>query len=182
MRELFSFFKSLLLSFCLFVPFFLQSRCLDEVLKIPLPEIHKVDLYSPLPKIEGIIDSVVAAIVVDGKMLLLQRGGGIGRGEWGLVGGKLDPGESIAEALLREVKEEVGLCGLDHFKLINTHYHLVHEKDKAFRVFVVRAELMTDEVPEIREPDKILDMGWFGAENLPSPIFANFSFYQDLLK
>ncbi|MEV6138168.1 NUDIX domain-containing protein [Nocardia sp. NPDC051990] len=54
---------------------------------------------------------VVGAIVQHGgKILLLQRPaddfmGGI----WELPSGKVDPGESIDQALIREVKEETGL-------------------------------------------------------------------------
>ncbi|WP_280447109.1 NUDIX hydrolase [Nocardia brasiliensis] len=54
---------------------------------------------------------VVGAVVhYDGKILLLQRPtddfmGGI----WELPSGKVDPGEAIDQALIREVKEETGL-------------------------------------------------------------------------
>ncbi|WP_329405711.1 NUDIX domain-containing protein [Nocardia vinacea] len=54
---------------------------------------------------------VVGAVVQHGgKILLLQRPaddfmGGI----WELPSGKVDPGESIDQALIREVKEETGL-------------------------------------------------------------------------
>ncbi|WP_194835523.1 NUDIX hydrolase [Nocardia sp. XZ_19_369] len=54
---------------------------------------------------------VVGAVVVhDGRVLLLQRPaddfmGGI----WELPSGKVDPGETLDEALIREVKEETGL-------------------------------------------------------------------------
>jgi 8-oxo-dGTP diphosphatase len=50
----------------------------------------------------------VAAIVRDpeGKVLLQRRSD---NGEWGLLGGALDPGEEPAQAVVREVFEESGL-------------------------------------------------------------------------
>ncbi len=42
------------------------------------------------------------------KILLTRR---VDNGLWCLPGGGIDPGESAAEACLREVKEETGLCG-----------------------------------------------------------------------
>ena len=46
-----------------------------------------------------------------GEILLLQRAGGdrLFPGQWEIPGGKMDIGEGIQEALLREVYEEAGL-------------------------------------------------------------------------
>ncbi len=49
--------------------------------------------------------SVKAVIVDRGRVLLLAND----RGEWELPGGRLDPGESEAEALIREIDEELGV-------------------------------------------------------------------------
>lgn len=60
---------------------------------------------------DGVQQLVVGAVVQhDGKVLLLQRPehdfmGGI----WELPSGKVEPGESLDQALIREVEEETGL-------------------------------------------------------------------------
>lgn len=60
---------------------------------------------------DGVQQLVVGAVVQhDGRVLLLQRPehdfmGGI----WELPSGKVEPGESLDQALIREVKEETGL-------------------------------------------------------------------------
>ncbi|GAA0950251.1 NUDIX hydrolase [Nonomuraea longicatena] len=53
----------------------------------------------------------VGAIVFDdaGRLLLIQRGRPPGEGLWSLPGGRVDAGETDAEALARELAEETGL-------------------------------------------------------------------------
>jgi ADP-ribose pyrophosphatase YjhB (NUDIX family) len=51
---------------------------------------------------------VTGAVVEDGRILLLNQDTGTGR-SWSLPGGKLEAGETLAEALVREMKEETGL-------------------------------------------------------------------------
>jgi 8-oxo-dGTP diphosphatase len=53
----------------------------------------------------------VGAVVTDGygRLLLIQRGHEPGAGLWSLPGGRIEPGETAAEALVREMEEETGL-------------------------------------------------------------------------
>ncbi|MEV5411655.1 NUDIX domain-containing protein [Thermopolyspora sp. NPDC052614] len=53
----------------------------------------------------------VGAIVFDdaGRLLLIRRAHPPGEGLWSLPGGRVEPGESDAEAVVREVREETGL-------------------------------------------------------------------------
>jgi ADP-ribose pyrophosphatase YjhB (NUDIX family) len=55
------------------------------------------------------IAGVGAVIVHEGKVLLIQRAQEPLRGEWSLPGGALELGETIEEAVRREVLEETGL-------------------------------------------------------------------------
>ena len=45
----------------------------------------------------------------DGRVLLVERGQPPGEGLWTVPGGRLEPGETLAQAVAREVREETGL-------------------------------------------------------------------------
>ena len=52
---------------------------------------------------------VGAVVVRNGKALIVKRGHEPRKGEWSLPGGMLDLGESLTDAVRREIKEETGL-------------------------------------------------------------------------
>jgi 8-oxo-dGTP diphosphatase len=58
----------------------------------------------------------VGAVITDpaGRLLLVQRGHEPEKGRWSLPGGRIEPGETDQQAVVREVAEETGLvvtCG-----------------------------------------------------------------------
>jgi 8-oxo-dGTP diphosphatase len=52
---------------------------------------------------------VGAVVVEQGRVLLVQRGTEPAKGKWSIPGGLIDVGESLREAVAREVLEETGL-------------------------------------------------------------------------
>lgn len=63
----------------------------------------------PLPP-AGLVPCVGAIITDDaGRLLLIRRGHEPGRGLWSLPGGRVEPGETDEQAVIREVGEETGL-------------------------------------------------------------------------
>jgi 8-oxo-dGTP diphosphatase len=53
------------------------------------------------------IEVVAAVIYQDGKVLAAQRGYGEFKGGWEFPGGKIEPGETQEQAIVREIQEEM---------------------------------------------------------------------------
>src|SRR5205814_1452286 len=55
----------------------------------------------------------VGAVAVDNdRLLLIRRGRGPAAGEWSVPGGRVEAGETLAEAVVRELAEETGIEGV----------------------------------------------------------------------
>jgi len=83
------------------------------------------------------IPSVEAIIVKNGLLLLLRRKNNPVKGQWWFPGGRIRKGESLEEALCREVKEETGL-DVTACKLVNVYSRLFPERHDITIVFLCK--------------------------------------------
>lgn len=65
---------------------------------------------------------VTGVVIEDGRILLLNEDTDTGR-SWSVPGGRVEDGETLAEALVREMKEEIGL-DVDPGRLLYVCDHL----------------------------------------------------------
>ncbi|MFP4305774.1 MAG: NUDIX domain-containing protein [Desulfococcaceae bacterium] len=107
----------------------------------------------------------------NGKILLGRRRGTHGAGAWALPGGHLEFGETPEACAAREVREETGLrienprrgpFTNDFFTDAGLHYVTIY----------VMAEWAGGE-PEVREPHRCREWGWFSRHALPAPRFPS---------
>jgi len=73
---------------------------------------------------------VAAVAVTDGCLLMIRRGHGPAGGRWAVPGGRVEWGETAAEAVVRELREETalhGVCGplMGWAELISDQGHFV---------------------------------------------------------
>jgi 8-oxo-dGTP diphosphatase len=105
---------------------------------------------------------VGAVVVADGQLLLVRRGRGPGSGRWSIPGGRVEAGETVRHAVVREVAEETGLrvdCG----ELLGWAERITPEDHFVILDFVVT-------VNEGRQPvagDDAAEAGWFPLPSVP---------------
>ncbi len=107
---------------------------------------------------------VVAGVILLGKRLIIaqRKKGDHLEGHWEFPGGKIEPGEEPEEALVREIKEELGievkpvreLFTLPHRypdKCVNLHFVLAEAKDKPRALECQDVAVVTpEEIPKYR--------------------------------
>ncbi len=117
-----------------------------------------------------------AAVILDeaGRVLLIRRGDGRG---WSLPGGFLEPGERVAESVVREVYEETGL-EVEPERIVGVysdpaHTHItypngdeVHFVSTTFACRVVGGTLRAD-------GDESLEVAFFPPDALPGEIVCD---------
>ena len=97
----------------------------------------------------------------DGRFLLVKRGHQPAQGLWSLPGGSVEDGETLAQAAVREVKEETGLdiATADEVWLI--HVELAHGRHYEVHAF---AATVTGGV--LRAGDDADDARWWAPHEL----------------
>ncbi len=121
----------------------------------------------------------VASVIHDGngRILLMKRGPKARdeQGCWDICGGAIEFGESIEEAIRRELDEELRAEALDIKFLTAYDAHRVHEGSPTHWVQVIHAVRVDPKNVQIGEPHKIAEIGWFTTDSLPAPLHSQFS-------
>lgn len=96
------------------------------------------------------------------------------QGRWDVGGGALEFGESIDEAVKREVREELGARILEIKFLSAGDAHREQNDKQTHWVWLLHAVEVDPDTVKIGELDKIDEIGWFGLSDLPTPLHSQF--------
>lgn len=111
------------------------------------------------------VPAVAAIILRDGEILLIRRGGEPGAGLWSIPGGNVELGETLEEALKREVREETGL-EIIVGKLAGVHNLVVREAGR-IRFHYVILDYFADVVSgEMCPASDVTDCRWVRLDEL----------------
>ena len=116
---------------------------------------------------------VVAAVICDSlentsKIFATSRGYGEFKGQWEFPGGKLEVGETLQQALIREIQEELAVK-VEIGELIETieyDYPTFHLSMDCFWCVVVDGEIILKEAEAARwfDKDELYSVDWLPAD------------------
>lgn len=90
---------------------------------------------------------------------------------WIGPGGRCDEGESLEDAVIREVQEEIGVTDARIVRKLGEKDGSCRDETGKDKVIVF--EIATDQEPRLMEPEKFKEWRWFGLnelpDNLPTP-------------
>ncbi len=112
-----------------------------------------------------------------GQVLFIFR-----RNSWDLPKGKIDEGESIEEAAVREVQEETGLKEVTILRPLPTTFHIYREKKKRILKRTYWFEMKTDQIKLTPQTEEEIDQAvWMDLETFRSQTRKIYGNINDLL-
>lgn len=117
----------------------------------------------------------------DGRVLLTRRRD---NNLWCLPGGGFETGETVSEAIIREVHEETGLV-VEPLHLIGVysdpHRMSQYPDGNRYHLVVLSFRCQVVDGTPLTSTDETTDIGYFSPESLPELVIAHYERIQDAL-
>lgn len=117
---------------------------------------------------QAVLDVMIILERGDGHLLLAERAGtGYADGQLNLPSGKVEPGENVIDAVVREAREEVAVClAPSLLRPVHVMHLLTPECRTRIGWFFATAEWAGR--PTNAEPHKCAGIAWHSARDLPA--------------
>jgi NAD+ diphosphatase len=106
------------------------------------------------------VSPAVITLIHKGDEFLLARNARFPEGRYSIIAGFVEPGETLEEAVAREIREEVGVEVTDITYQRSQPWPFPHSLMVGFTARWASGEIQIDE-------DEIVDAGWYSASHLP---------------
>jgi 8-oxo-dGTP diphosphatase len=111
---------------------------------------------------------VGGVIVNDGRVLLLMRKKPPEEGFWSLPGGRVEFMERVEDAVVRELREELGIeTEIESLLCVTNH---IVQADNAHWVSPAYLVRLVSGAPQNLEPEKTAAIEWFSLSQLPAKL------------
>jgi len=104
-------------------------------------------------------------LVRDDQILLAQKKRGFGEGYWNGIGGKIEPEETVEQALVRECQEEIGVTPLTYRKVAAQDFVQLEQSADSWRM-LVETYICTEWEGDPAESEE-MKPDWFALTDIP---------------
>jgi len=113
------------------------------------------------------VDNII--VNSEGKILLIKRSDKSKNypGYWGLVGGWIEWGETVEDALKREAREEIG-CVIKVERFTGKYYDTKGRHPTKTSICLPHISKIIDGTPIVNQPEEISEVKWFSPNEIKS--------------
>lgn len=111
-----------------------------------------------------ILETTLCLLRRENKILLAMKKRGFGTGKYNGVGGKIENGETLEEAMIRETEEEIGVTPTKYEKVGELKFDEIYKGNKEKVMF--HLYIVSEWNGEISESDEMRPE-WFDINNIP---------------